>query len=73
MDAIKRKKIKRISDYRMLRARLNLNQTEFWGRLGATQTAGCRYENGRRVPKSVATLAHRIYIMNDNIDARDYQ
>ena len=73
MDAIKRKKIKRISDYRMMRAKLNLSQTEFWGRLGATQTSGCRYENGRSVPKAVAVLAHRVYVMGDDIDARDYR
>lgn len=66
-------KTRLIADYRLLRAKLRLNQAQFWNRIGVTQSAGCRYENGRRVPKSVATLAHRIYIMNDNIDARDYQ
>jgi hypothetical protein len=69
----KRKKIKLIRDYRMLRYKLNLNQTEFWGRIGANQTSGCRYENGRKVPKATAVLAHLIYVMGMDIDARDYK
>ena len=47
-----------IKDYRALRRKLDLNQTEFWSRLGVTQSGGSRYEaSGRRVPKPVAMLA----------------
>ena len=40
-------------DYKMaikLRAKLNCNQTEFWGMVGITQSGGCRYEAGRNLP-----------------------
>lgn len=47
-----------ISDYRKLRRKLDLNQTEFWSRLGVTQSGGSRYEaSSRNVPKPVAMLA----------------
>lgn len=41
---------------RTVRARLKLNQTEFWRRVGVTQSAGSRYESGRPLPKPLATL-----------------
>lgn len=67
------KKIKPISNYRALRTRMNLNQTEFWNRIGVTQSAGSRYENGRVVPKPVAALAHLAYIKGLDVDARGYK
>lgn len=67
------KKIALIKDYRMLRAKLHLNQTEFWNRIGATQSAGCRYESGRKPPKAIAVLAHRVYIRGEEIDVRGYK
>lgn len=39
-----------------VRARLKLNQTEFWQRVGVTQSAGSRYESGRPLPKPLVTL-----------------
>ena len=52
------KKQATIKDYRALRRKLDLNQTEFWSRLGVTQSGGSRYEaSGRKVPKPVAMLA----------------
>lgn len=41
---------------RTVRARLKLNQTEFWRRVGVTQSAGSRYESGRPIPRPLATL-----------------
>ena len=67
------KKVALIKDYRMLRLKLKLNQTEFWNRIGATQSAGCRYESGRNPPKAVAVLAHRVYIRGEEIDVRGYK
>lgn len=68
------KKTPLIKDYKALRAKLRLNQAEFWGRLGVTQSGGSRYENGRPVPKPTAVLAHMTYIRaGDHIDARDYK
>ena len=67
------KKIALIKDYRLVRVKLRLNQTEFWARIGVTQSAGSRYEKGRPVPKQAAILAHKVYIRGEEIDARDYK
>lgn len=50
------KKIPLIKDYRSLRRKMDLNQSEFWGRLGITQSGGSRYESGRKIPKPVMAL-----------------
>ena len=34
----------------------DMNQSEFWKRLGITQSGGSRYEAGRNVPKPVQLL-----------------
>lgn len=39
-----------------LRRRLNMNQSQFWNRLGVTQSGGSRYESGRNIPKPVQQL-----------------
>ena len=44
-----------------LRGKLGLNQTDFWARLGVTQSGGCRYESGRAIPKQVILLLHMAY------------
>ena len=72
-SAPEKKKISLIKDYRTLRVQMRLNQTEFWNRVGVTQSGGSRYEDGRKVPKTVAVLAHEVYIKGSNIDARDYK
>jgi len=64
--------IRLIKDYRAVRKGHNLNQCEFWSRLGVTQSGGSRYESGRTVPKSVAILAHLVYIKGENIDANNF-
>lgn len=69
----KAKKTPLIKDYKTLRAKMRLNQSEFWNRVGATQSAGSRYEAGRAVPKSVAVLAHQAYIKGDPIDVREFK
>lgn len=38
------------------RIKLGLNQTEFWGRLGITQSGASRYESGRSIPRPVQVL-----------------
>jgi transcriptional regulator with XRE-family HTH domain len=38
------------------RQRLDLNQKEFWSRVGVTQSGGSRYENDRKIPKPVQSL-----------------
>lgn len=39
-----------------LRKKLRLNQSEFWGRFGVTQSGGSRYESGREIPLPVQIL-----------------
>jgi DNA-binding transcriptional regulator YiaG len=67
------KKTALIKDYKTLRTKLRLNQTEFWNRLGVTQTCGSRYESGHTVPKSVAVLAYQAYIKGDPVDVREFK
>ena len=62
-----------ISDYRKLRRQLDLNQSEFWSRIGVTQSGGSRYESGSPVPKPTAILARLIYIDGMTIDAREFK
>jgi transcriptional regulator with XRE-family HTH domain len=53
---------------RDIRLRLGLNQQEFWGRIGVTQSGGSRYESGRRMPKPVRELLRLVHV--DQIDVR---
>lgn len=39
-----------------MRKQIGVNQTQFWAPLGVTQSAGCRYENGRTIPKPIRML-----------------
>lgn len=41
---------------REMRKKLSMNQSEFWSRLGVTQSGGSRYESGRDIPKPVKML-----------------
>ena len=45
-----------MKNVRNLRRRLKLNQSEFWSRIGVTQSGGSRYEAGRRIPKPTLIL-----------------
>lgn len=42
-------------DYRKIRASLGMNQSEFWNRIGITQSGGSRYEGGRKLPAPAQT------------------
>ena len=46
----------KIHNPRGIRRRLGMNQQEFWGRIGITQSGGSRYEGGREVPEPVRLL-----------------
>lgn len=37
------------------------NQSEFWSRIGVTQSGGSRYESGRSIPKPVQLLLQVAY------------
>src|SRR5574337_1462063 len=38
------------------RNKLGLNQTDFWSKVGVTQSGGSRYESGRTIPRPVCHL-----------------
>ena len=48
-------------DVKQQRIKLGLNQTEFWGRVGVTQSTASRYEGGRKIPKTVQLLLKLAY------------
>lgn len=41
---------------RSLRQSLGLNQIDFWGTYGVTQSGGSRYETGRNMPAQIGAL-----------------
>lgn len=44
-----------------MRKKLNVNQSEFWSRVGIGQSAGSRYETGRSIPRPVQMLLRIAY------------
>ncbi len=48
-------------EVKVLRQKMGLNQFEFWGPIGVTQSGGSRYESGRDMPKPVQMLLHLAY------------
>lgn len=43
-------------EVRELRRKLGLNQSKFWAHFQTTQSGGCRYESGRKIPDPVQVL-----------------
>ncbi len=60
------KKETRLYDPRDIRHKLGMNQQEFWGMIGVTQSGGSRYESGRTMPKPVLQLLRLVHV--DRID-----
>lgn len=54
---------------RHLRDRVGLTQKDFWEPLGVTQSAGCRYEAGKFIPKPIRILVFVNYVAGLRIDA----
>lgn len=52
----------KIHNPRGIRRRLGMNQQEFWGRIGVTQSGGSRYESGRSMPKPVQELLRVVHV-----------
>ena len=67
------KKIPLIKNYRELRRKMDISQSEFWSRIGVTQSGGSRYESGRPVPVPTAILAHLVYVNGLDIDASGFK
>ncbi|KPK26541.1 MAG: XRE family transcriptional regulator [Betaproteobacteria bacterium SG8_40] len=57
----------RLSDPRAIRQRLGLNQQDFWGQIGVTQSGGSRYESGREMPKPVQELLRLVHVDRLNL------
>lgn len=49
-------------DAREIRRKLGLNQSEFWARIGVTQSGGSRYESGRNMPRPVQQLLRLVHV-----------
>ena len=55
------KKLPTIKNYRELRRKMDISQSEFWNRIGVTQSGGSRYETMRRVPKTTQAVIDLTY------------
>jgi len=49
-------------DVREIRNKLGMNQSEFWSKIGVTQSGGSRYESGRSIPRPVQALLRLVHI-----------
>ena len=49
-------------DVREIRRKLGMNQSQFWSRIGVTQSGGSRYESGRNIPRAVQTLLRLVHV-----------
>ena len=67
-------------DAREIRRKLGMNQSQFWSKIGVTQSGGSRYESGRNMPRPVQTLLRLVHveqvdinkIKKDDIDVVEY-
>ena len=55
------KKLPTIKNYRELRRKMDITQSEFWSRIGVTQSGGSRYETGRKAPNTTQTVIDLTY------------
>ena len=53
------------------RNKSELNQTDYWGRYGVTQSAGSRYETGRKLPKPLQQLMSTKGANTDEFSSRE--
>lgn len=55
-------RFRKIEDPRDIRRAAGLTQQAFWSRIGATPSAGSRYETGRNMPKPTRELLRLVYV-----------
>lgn len=55
-------------DAREIRKKLDMNQSQFWSKLGVTQSGGSRYESGRNMPRPVQTLLRLVHVEQVDIN-----
>lgn len=48
-------------EIKAFRQKRGMNQSQFWGRVGVTQSGGSRYESERNIPRPVQLLLHIAY------------
>ena len=56
-------------DVREIRRKLGMNQSQFWSKIGVTQSGGSRYESGRNMPKPVRELLRLVHVEQIDISA----
>lgn len=49
-------------DVREIRRKLGMNQSQFWSKIGVTQSGGSRYESGRSIPRPVQALLKLVHV-----------
>lgn len=52
-------------EIKAFRQKHGMNQSQFWGRVGVTQSGGSRYESERNIPVPVQLLLHIAYATDD--------
>ena len=55
-------------DAREIRRKLGMNQSQFWSKIGVTQSGGSRYESGRSIPRPVQALLRLVHIEQIDIE-----
>jgi transcriptional regulator with XRE-family HTH domain len=63
-------------DVREIRRKLGMNQSQFWSKIGVTQSGGSRYESGRNIPRPVQALLRLVHIEQidiNKIKREDYE
>ena len=56
------------AEIKAFRHKHGMNQSQFWGRVGVTQSGGSRYESERNIPQPVRLLLHIAYAPADRAD-----
>jgi len=62
MSTMTIKSFEKVANPRDIRRRLGMNQQEFWGMIGVTQSGGSRYESGRNMPRPVRELLRLVHV-----------
>jgi DNA-binding transcriptional regulator YiaG len=52
----------KIANPKDIRRKLGMNQQQFWGMIGVTQSGGSRYESGRNMPRPVRELLRLVHV-----------
>lgn len=55
-------------DAREVRRKLGMNQSQFWSKIGVTQSGGSRYESGRNIPRPVQALLRLVHLEGIDIN-----